>query len=1178
MITMNELPPKLTSSTEASEDEGPQKEPQQEAPTKQSVKLYKQVLDSIEEMAVHLKPLLENGSDEDSSSNSCEDCATGSEETSINIANEDNGIKNSTSTTSPSNGVSADSNGNIKNASTSKTVVPDSLDSKKVGNPTVNKKSTKTNSANVANHKNSESQHRCVLSRPMQRKLFSLLQCQLLEEEGQARSARIARSLGERVVMELLVLQQYPHQLSSNLWAAVRTRGCQFLGPAMQEEVLKLILLALEDGSPLSRKVLVLFVVQKLEVRYSQASKTAIGHVVQLLYRASCFKVQKRDGESSLMQLKEEFRQYEALRREHDSQIVQIALEAGLRISPEQWSSLLYGDVAHKPHMQSIIDKHQSPQSFSQNIAELMGILEKNPDGANLLSLRPHLEFLSNIDPSPDSPALSWENLGVVMRSVSKIISAFVDYLSHNGGDHVVGEMGGAQDSSLNQNTRYKTSMCRDYSSRGTCPRGPTCTFAHTQEEMEKYRLRSRKNGIRGRLPTQEKTTSSLTQSESNQLRQVQLMSKLKDELSAQTNGRTALSGVKELEEATQRLALSVNNSPSVMTMLPGNPNFPSNVKFNPADIENRPRVSGVPPATRLTFSRPALDGAEPSNPSAINQQASLHPNNPYARPFYPSSTVPLAPPPPTHFQGGGPLVPGSYSAHPPDAGGPVLQGPPPPLSSAVNQHSYIPGSDLRLPNPSGDYSSPHTENDTQVMMEQFLQQQQQQQQQQCMPVMPYAVQQQANGSTSLKDLCQRKQDIIQHLRDDPTFLGWQDPSFYQADSRHAGFHGLDTVLNLNKQTRAPMPKPVSDMFVATRSTQSLDKLAYEDLTPALRQYLTTVSRDNADYNLARLHQLGLEHSSQPIRARTSCANQVWTTSSSDWPGVSGNAPNYNSCNPTTAGEGRHHSTQPSRTVSAVTTDMNTTFRSFSSSASNYQQGHQMTVYNSLSSSSSSSSSQPPINSCAGDSEFSHFPADDEDEDFIPFEQTKVSKFGPISRLNKARLDCAAPVQATADLTRPTFRTAEPTYSTYSSYSSESGGAYQSTFVTSSGHRKPVERLVSEPAVKPTPLENRSIWEQSPQPSYHNIAQLMAGAAGAVSNNEKLAYQLQAVELEISLKTGRKPEPVSKMIQAAVGPSPDLESKGMMGTGHVTSCLRNMELGTDVKAHERFDDWNGVFK
>ena len=59
----------------------------------------------------------------------------------------------------------------------------------------------------------------------------------------------------------------------------------------MQEEVLKLILLSLEDGSALSRKVLVLFVVQRLEAQYPQASKTAIGHVVQLLYRASCFKV-----------------------------------------------------------------------------------------------------------------------------------------------------------------------------------------------------------------------------------------------------------------------------------------------------------------------------------------------------------------------------------------------------------------------------------------------------------------------------------------------------------------------------------------------------------------------------------------------------------------------------------------------------------------------------------------------------------------------------------------------------------------------------------------------------------------------------------------------------------------------------------------------------------------------
>ncbi|XP_016137778.1 roquin-1-like [Sinocyclocheilus grahami] len=129
-----------------------------------------------------------------------------------------------------------------------------------------------------------------VLSRPMQRKLVTLVHCQLVEEEGRIRAMRAARSLGERTVTELILQHQNPQQLSSNLWAAVRARGCQFLGPAMQEEALKLVLLALEDGSALSRKVLVLFVVQRLEPRFPQASKTSIGHVVQLLYRASCFK------------------------------------------------------------------------------------------------------------------------------------------------------------------------------------------------------------------------------------------------------------------------------------------------------------------------------------------------------------------------------------------------------------------------------------------------------------------------------------------------------------------------------------------------------------------------------------------------------------------------------------------------------------------------------------------------------------------------------------------------------------------------------------------------------------------------------------------------------------------------------------------------------------------------
>ncbi|KAG8436851.1 hypothetical protein GDO86_007801 [Hymenochirus boettgeri] len=315
----------------------------------------------------------------------------------------------------------------------------------------------------------------------MQRKLVTLVHCQLVEEEGRIRAMRAARSLGERTVTELILQHQNPQQLSSNLWAAVRARGCQFLGPAMQEEALKLVLLALEDGSALSRKVLVLFVVQRLEPRFPQASKTSIGHVVQLLYRASCFKVTKRDEDSSLMQLKEEFRTYEALRREHDSQIVQIAMEAGLRIAPDQWSSLLYGDQSHKSHMQSIIDKLQTPASFAQSVQELTIALQRTGDPANLNRLRPHLELLANIDPSPDAPPPTWEQLEDGLVAVKTVVHGLVDYIQNH-------SKKGTDQQQPPQHSKYKTYMCRDMKQRGGCPRGASCTFAHSQEELEKFR------------------------------------------------------------------------------------------------------------------------------------------------------------------------------------------------------------------------------------------------------------------------------------------------------------------------------------------------------------------------------------------------------------------------------------------------------------------------------------------------------------------------------------------------------------------------------------------------------------------------------------------------------------------------------------------------------------------
>ena len=130
------------------------------------------------------------------------------------------------------------------------------------------------------------------------------------------------------------------------------------------------------------------------------------------------------------MQLKEEFRTYDTLRREHDTQIVQIATEGGLRIAPDQWSSLLYGDSAHKSHMQSIMDKLQTPQSFGQSVQELVIALQRTGDPGGLASLRSQLDCLTGIDPSPESESPPWSQVTGSLLAAKAVVAGLVNFCS----------------------------------------------------------------------------------------------------------------------------------------------------------------------------------------------------------------------------------------------------------------------------------------------------------------------------------------------------------------------------------------------------------------------------------------------------------------------------------------------------------------------------------------------------------------------------------------------------------------------------------------------------------------------------------------------------------------------------------------------------------------------------
>ncbi|KAH7731580.1 zinc finger protein [Aphelenchoides avenae] len=321
------------------------------------------------------------------------------------------------------------------------------------------------------------------LSASVARKLLQVLGAQLASFDGRHRAMQMIRLTVDRVVNELIASLQPSSHLSTHLWSAVRSRGCQFLGPAMQEDVLKLVLLTLSKGELIARKTLVMYIVQTLSEDYPHVSKTCVGHVVQLLYRASCFNVIKRDGESSLMQLKEEFRNYDALRGEHDAQIVQIAFEAGLRISPEQWSSLLYGDPSHRAHMQSVADRLSSPQSLSNAVLELKGILSTNGGTEHLDDILTSLSTITTLDYSSED--IKWETLVPAFLGLCSIIRTYAVFYRRKSSaidgratkpEHIGSQFTGQR--------LYKTRLCRDVIAGRQCPRGDRCTYAHKQEEL----------------------------------------------------------------------------------------------------------------------------------------------------------------------------------------------------------------------------------------------------------------------------------------------------------------------------------------------------------------------------------------------------------------------------------------------------------------------------------------------------------------------------------------------------------------------------------------------------------------------------------------------------------------------------------------------------------------------
>jgi len=81
-----------------------------------------------------------------------------------------------------------------------------------------------------------------------------------------------------------------------------------------------------------------------------------------------------------------------------------------------------------------------------------------------------------------ESSPPTWCECCGALEAVRIVVTGLVEFIQHHGSRKL-------QEPGHPHNAKYKISMCRDLTLKGSCPRGTNCTFAHSEEELEKWVL-----------------------------------------------------------------------------------------------------------------------------------------------------------------------------------------------------------------------------------------------------------------------------------------------------------------------------------------------------------------------------------------------------------------------------------------------------------------------------------------------------------------------------------------------------------------------------------------------------------------------------------------------------------------------------------------------------------------
>ncbi|CAF4193141.1 unnamed protein product [Rotaria sordida] len=236
---------------------------------------------------------------------------------------------------------------------------------------------------------------RCLLifSRSTIRKVFNLLNIQVLDCKNHLKVLKAINNLAEHICIYFILHYQDRQKLIKNILVNIGLKDHQYLQP----------------------------ILQKISGNNWAADKFIVECVIDLRFRASCFEEKRHDNLSSL-HVKDEYKMYENLRYEFDSIFIEINIKAELNISPEEWSSLLYGHIQHESIMEIIVKKYLTSDSYAKSIKTLSKALEHvGVEQTYVLKFEDNFNILPNIGlasgNNEENKRSPWVRIAFVLKS-----------------------------------------------------------------------------------------------------------------------------------------------------------------------------------------------------------------------------------------------------------------------------------------------------------------------------------------------------------------------------------------------------------------------------------------------------------------------------------------------------------------------------------------------------------------------------------------------------------------------------------------------------------------------------------------------------------------------------------------------------------------------------------------